>query len=91
MTFKAEVVVDETRLTLRLAGRLDLEQSSELAHLYDQASGAVRLDLTDLLSADAAGLETLRTLRSRGALLIGLSPYLTLRLEVEPSEGTRKQ
>ena len=90
MTFRAEVVIDESRLTLRLAGRLDLEQSPEIAHLYDQAHGAMRLDLTDLLSADAAGLETLRMLRSRGAVLVGLSPYLTLRLEAEPSEGTRK-
>jgi hypothetical protein len=91
MPFKAEVVDDGGRITLRLAGRLDLEQSSELAHLYAQAHGAVRLELTDLLSADAAGLETLRMLRSRGAVLAGLSPYLTLRLEAEPSEGTRKQ
>jgi hypothetical protein len=81
MPFKAEVVDDGGRITLRLAGRLDLEQSSELLHLYDQTRGAVRLDLTDLVSADAAGLDTLRTLRGRGAGLFGLTHYLELQLD----------
>jgi len=85
MPFKAEVVDDGGRITLRLAGRLDLEQSSELLHLYDETHGAMRLDLTDLMSADAAGLDTLRTLRSRGAGLVGLTPYLGLQLEAGSS------
>jgi len=86
MPFKAEVVDDGGRITLRLAGRLDLEQSSELLHLYDETRGATRLDLSDLLSADAAGLDTLRTLRSRGAGLVGLTPYLALQMEASASE-----
>ena len=84
MPFKADVVDDKGRITLRLAGRLDLEQSSGLLHLYDETHGAMRLDLTDLMSADAAGLDMLRTLRSRGAGLVGLTPYLGLQLDPEP-------
>jgi len=90
MPFKAEVVDDGGRITLRLAGRLDREQSPELLHLYDETRVAVRLDLTDLLSADAAGLDTLRTLRSRGAGLVGLTPYLGLQLDAQPTAPTRK-
>ena len=90
MPFKAEVVDDGGRITLRLAGRLDFEQSSELLHLYDETHGAMRLDLSDLLSADAVGLETLRTLRSRGAGLVGLTPYLGLQLDAEPPGRTAK-
>jgi ABC-type transporter Mla MlaB component len=90
MSFKAEVVDDEGRITLRLAGRLDREQSPELLNLYHETRVAVRLDLTDLLSADAAGLDALRTLRSRGAGLVGLSPYLGLQLEAEPPGHTPK-
>jgi hypothetical protein len=81
MQFKAEVVDDGIRRTLMLAGRLEREQASELVLLYDRTHGADRLDLIDLMSADAAGLDTLRMLRSRGAELIGLTPYLALQLE----------
>jgi len=90
MPFKAEVVDEGGRITLRLAGRLDLEQSSELLHLYDETDGAMRLDLTDLMSADAAGLDMLRTLRSRGAGLVGLTPYLGLQLDADPPGRTPK-
>jgi ABC-type transporter Mla MlaB component len=90
MPFRAEVIDEGGRITLRLAGRLDLEQSSELVHLYDQAHGAVCLELSDLVSADAAGLDTLRMLRTRGAELLRLSPYLTLRLDAKPLERTPK-
>jgi ABC-type transporter Mla MlaB component len=86
MQFKAEVVDDGIRRTLMLAGRLEREQASELVLLYERTQGANRLDLTDLMSADVAGLDTLRTLRSRGAGLIGITPYLALQLEAEPSE-----
>jgi ABC-type transporter Mla MlaB component len=86
MQFKAEVVDDGSRRTLLLAGRLEREQASELVLLYDQTHGADRLDLTDLMSADAAGLDTLRMLRSRGAGLVGLTPYLALQMDAGASE-----
>jgi hypothetical protein len=36
----------------------------------------VRIDLTDLLSADAVGLDALRRLRIDGAQLVGVAQYL---------------
>ena len=71
---------------LRLAGRLDLEQSAELLHLFDRTPGVVGLDLTDLLSADADGVGTILSLHRRGAGLVGLTPYLALHLGVGLSE-----
>jgi len=88
MPFRVEIVDDGGRITLRLAGRLDLEQSSELLHLCDETHGAIRLDLTDLLSADATGLDTLRALRSRGAGLVGVTPYVGLQLDAAPRGRT---
>jgi hypothetical protein len=90
MPFKAEVVDDGGRTVLRLAGRLDVEQAPELLYLFDETRGAVGLDLTDLLSADAVGLDTLRTLRSRGAGLVGLTPFLGLQLDAETPGRTAK-
>jgi anti-anti-sigma regulatory factor len=79
--FKAEIEeVGKTR-TIRIAGRLGRVEADELRRLCANPRHTLRLDLTDLLSADAAGLETLATLRDRGAALVGASPYITLRLQ----------
>lgn len=64
-----------------LAGRLERDQAPELVRLCDEAPGPVRLDLVDLVSADATGVETLCRLRSRGAELVGASPYIAMQLE----------
>ena len=81
MPFRADIDDSGGQRTFRLAGRLEKEPSAELARLCAEAGVPVRLDLTDLLSADDAGLEALVALRSRGAELVGASPYLALRLE----------
>jgi anti-anti-sigma regulatory factor len=79
--FKAEIEeVGKTR-TIRIAGRLGRAEADELRRLCANPRHTLRLDLTDLLSADAAGLEMLATLRDRGAVLVGASPYITLRLQ----------
>jgi len=40
------------------------------------ASGRLRIDLNDLLSADAVGLDALRRLRDDGAQLVRVAHYL---------------
>lgn len=86
MQFRAEVHDHERRRIVRLEGRLRREQSPELTRLCDESPKPVRLDLTDLISADAVGLETLLMLRSRGAELVGASPYLAMQLESEQAK-----
>ena len=89
MQFRAEVLDDGSRRIVLLAGRLELEQSPEIVRICSEAQTPVRLDLTDLVSVDAVGLETLLLLESRGAELVGVSPYLALRLEAGRSGRTR--
>jgi ABC-type transporter Mla MlaB component len=48
-------------------------------------SGILVLDLSDLVSADQAGIAALQQLRERGATLIAVPGYL--RLKLEPSQG----
>ena len=62
--------------TVQLAGRLEAAQAGELRYVCATATGHLRIDLTDLLSADAVGLDALRQLRRRGAELMGTAPYL---------------
>jgi len=74
------VVQEADRRIVRLAGRLGVAQVPELL----RACGApdnLQLDLTDLVSADVAGLEALQRARARGALLIGVPGYIQLKLD----------
>jgi hypothetical protein len=61
---------------VRLAGRLNDVQVYELFSVCARAAGQVQIDLTDLLSADAVGLDALRRLRGDGAELVGVAQYL---------------
>ena len=62
--------------TVRLAGRLNAAQVPELRAICAAATGPIRIDLTDLLSADAVGIDALRRLRTAGAELTGVARYL---------------
>lgn len=59
-----------------LAGRLDAAQVHELRSACARARGRLRIDLSDLLSADDVGLDALRRLRTEGAELVGVARYL---------------
>jgi hypothetical protein len=48
----------------------------ELRGACAAATGRVRIDLTDLLSADPVGIDALRRLRVDGAELVGVARYL---------------
>jgi ABC-type transporter Mla MlaB component len=73
------IVSEGDRQIVRLAGRLSAAQVPELLiACADQA--AIELDLTDLLSADASGIEALQRLRRKGATLSGTPGYIQLQL-----------
>ena len=62
--------------TIQLIGRLKAAQVHELRIVCAAAIGPVRIDLTDLLSADAVGLDALQRLRRSGAEIVGAAHYL---------------
>ena len=57
------------------------EVVEELDRVSGEASGPLVLDLTNLGSADAAGLRALGALMKQGAEIRGASPYIRMRLE----------
>jgi len=79
--FRAEISEAGTTRVIRAAGRLGRSEAGELVRLCANPPRVLRLDLTDLVWADSAGLETLAALEAQGAELIGVSPYITLRLQ----------
>ena len=52
------------------------EQVPELCRLCGTVSTRIRIDLTDLLSADAVGIDALRRLGRGGAEFVGVAQYL---------------
>ena len=66
---------------VRLEGWLEGEVVAELESVVSGGSGPLRLDLSELRSADKAGLDALRALRAGGVPLVGASPYIRLLLE----------
>jgi hypothetical protein len=78
------VVTEVDRRIVRLAGRLSSAHVPEL--LAACAVHLVELDLTDLVSADAAGIDALQRIRSKGATLVGTPGYIQLKLDTGPGQ-----
>jgi CheY-like chemotaxis protein len=72
-------VTEGNRRIVRLAGRLSAAQVPELFNTW-AGQGSIELDLTDLMSADAAGIEALQRIRRSGATLSGTPGYIQLQL-----------
>ena len=77
---RIETRLENDRLVVRLAGRLGEAQVAALLEACVGASGQPRLELNDLVSADAMGIDALLRIEERGAQLIGLPEYLRLKL-----------
>lgn len=74
------VVEELDRRVVRLAGRLAFAQVPDLMRSCEGAA-VLQLDLTDLVSADVAGIDALVRLRARGATLVGVPGYIQLKLD----------
>ena len=81
MTLKVGLVGNASPRTVALHGRLDEESLAAFAAIAAGMSPGARCDLTELKSADDAGVVALVHLRDRGVELVGASPYLELLLQ----------
>jgi hypothetical protein len=79
------VVQEVDRRVVRLAGRLTVAQIPELLNACAD-SGPVELDLSELVSADVAGIDALRRVRAGGVSLVGAVGYIQLKLD-SPAHG----
>jgi hypothetical protein len=74
------VVQEDGRRVVHLAGRLGEEQVPDLLTACGEP-GPLKLDLSDLVSVDAAGLDALHRVQARGATLVSVPEYIRLQLE----------
>jgi anti-anti-sigma regulatory factor len=83
MEMRLTIRVQDTGTVVHADGRLSRLGVTELEGVIRMTSGPVTLDLTNLLSADDAGVVALRTLAGKGLRLVGVSPYMALLLQTE--------
>jgi hypothetical protein len=74
------VVTEVDRRIVRVAGRLSAAQVPELFTAC-AVGGPVEIDLSDLVSADVAGIEALQRVRGQGATIVGTPGYIQLKLD----------
>jgi ABC-type transporter Mla MlaB component len=79
------IATEGDRRVVRLAGRLSVAQVPELLTAC-APGGALDLDLSDLVSADAAGVEALQRVRGQGATLVGTPGYIQMKID-SPATG----
>ena len=74
------VTTADNRRVIRVAGRLSV---AHVAELLTACAGveSLELDLSDLVSADLAGIEALQRVRSNGATLVGTPGYIRLKID----------
>ncbi len=75
------VATDGDRRVVRVAGRLSVAHVSELLSACGEEQ-ALEIDLSDLASADNAGIEALQRARNKGATLVGTPGYIQLKLDL---------
>ena len=76
------VVTENDRRIVRLAGRLSVAQVPELMGACDADRPLpLQLDLSELVSADAPGIDALQRLRRKGATLVGIPGYIQIKLD----------
>jgi hypothetical protein len=73
------------RLVVHLAGRLGEAHVSDLLQACETAEPPI-LELDELVSADAVGMDALLRIEQQGARLVGVPQYIRLKLDVMSEE-----
>jgi hypothetical protein len=81
MTLRIDVVPDADPPTVILHGRLSVAEVAEFERAAAEAGLPLRIELGQLIAADAEGWRSLCRQKRRGASLVGASPYVGLLLE----------
>ena len=81
MTIRIHRTSSADRTVLQIDGWLRAEDVDELVREYEAVLGPVVLELSNLQSADPAGVRALLEFNRLGAQIQGASPYVELLLE----------
>ena len=76
VTVRVSTEAGETVTTIRIEGLLTSSSLPDLRALCDSANRPLRLDLSDMWTADRDAIRALQSLSEAGAELHGASPYI---------------
>jgi len=86
---RIEIRREPDRVIVHLAGRLSEAQVPALIEACAQAGSRAILELDELPSADAVGLDALMRIERQGGIFVGLPEYLRLKMDVLAREFKR--
>lgn len=81
MDCRIQCVEQEDLRTVRVAGRMEQAHVPDLLNVCAGGTIRVRVDLTDVVSADLVAVNALGRLREAGAELVGVPIYIQLKLD----------
>jgi len=81
MGVRIEKIPDGELTVIQVSGELRGWAVIELEQLCRETPGSLSLDLSNLRSAEAGGVQLIRELAARGVKLSGVTPYLRLLLK----------
>jgi len=84
MEIRIDITSEGPETVVRIAGRLSGVAVAQLKKACHPIEGPFVIDLSNLLFADAGGIDVIRVLDDRGAKVRGASPFIQLLLEDEP-------
>ena len=81
MEIRIDITSEGPETVIHIAGRLSVTSVAQLKKACDPIEGAFVIDLSNLLFADDAGIDTIRTIDKKGAKVRGASPFIQLLLD----------
>jgi anti-anti-sigma regulatory factor len=81
LLIKIDITSEGSETVVHIAGRLSGASVAQLRKACDPIEGAFVIDLSNLLFADDAGIDTIRTIGEKGAKVRGASPFVQLLLD----------
>jgi anti-anti-sigma regulatory factor len=66
---------------VRISGRLVVSSIQQLTDVCEPMEGNFVLDLSELIFADDAGIDVIRSLREKGAAICGASAFIKLLID----------
>jgi len=88
MEIRIDITSEGPETVVHIAGRLSGIAVAQLRKACDPIEGAFVLDLSNLLFADDAGIDTIRRLGEKRAEVRSASPFIQLLIDDTPLEET---
>lgn len=84
MEIRIDITSEGPETVVRIAGRLSGVAIAQLRKACDPIEGPFVIDLSNLVFADDAGIDVIRTLSEKGAEVRGTSPFVQLLFDDAP-------